>query len=135
MRNTYGDPNAMKRDLRHQRTRVTGALLVVIPAQLDPSASGHPSHGTQETLPIIARPATTRLFALRSRPRPAGSSTPGNKCRVGRKWVVRSRKPPSNAGCSARRAGAFLVAPSKTRRESGGPVEKETSKAALLVHV
>lgn len=45
------------------------------------------------------------------------------------------RKPPSNAGCNAKRAGAFLVDPSKTRRESGGPEENEADKAALLVCV
>ena len=45
------------------------------------------------------------------------------------------RKLPSNAGSSATRAGAFLVDPRRTKRESGGLAEKETFKTALLVCV
>ena len=104
-------------------------------AQLAPSggACGCFPGDTHETLPITARPPTTRSFNLRLRPRPVGSSTPGVKCTVGRNFVVWRRKPPSNAGSSATRAGAFFVDPSKTSRDSGGPEGKETDKAALLV--
>ena len=114
---------------------MTGALRVVTLAQPALWVCTCSPGGTHETLPITAQPATARALTLRSRPRPAGSSTPGNTCNTGRNCEVFSTKPPSKAACSATRAGAFFVEASRCRRESGGLAENETPKAALRVCV
>ena len=135
------EANARFLFIRHQRTSLTGALSVVTlaqPALASATASAvdtgrRSPGGTHDTLPIIARPATTRSFTLRTRPRPAGSSTCGDTCSAGGKCVVWRRNPPSNAAGSAAYAGAFFVDPSKCRRESGGALVMRTSRGALAV--
>jgi hypothetical protein len=146
MRKIHEDCDEKKQDLllrpaweiirQNQRTSVTGALRVTTlaqPALASASTSWSSAGGTHDTLPIMARPATTRSLTLRTRPCPVGSLTLGDTCNVGRNCVVRSRNPPSKAASSSARAGAFFVDPSKTRCESGGLAENETFRAALLV--